>query len=200
MSFGDGTSSNGRDEAPWRGPGDPDGPSGEDGTPSHVVVFDEEEDRSGTSWLPGGAAILLVVAGAAYVLFGPTSQGEGTADLDSGGEAAAPAPSSSLATDTRPSSGASEADSVFLRQAEAAAVALARYRDRRQLYERGRLGCGPLRSAHDSVDSSFLEVALTFKDLRESLDSSSRARFADLADRADEVDRHFDGSACRSPG
>lgn len=201
MSSGDGTPPEGGNRAPWPGRGDPDGLSGEDGTPSLVVVFDEEEDRSGTSWLPRGKAILLVAAAAtAFLVIGSTSPGRGTGDVDSGGEAADPSPPSDPAAAAPSSSSRSDGEPVFVERAEAVDAALARYRDRRRMYEQGRLGCAPLESAHDSVDSSFLEVALTFRDLRESLDSSSRARFDDLADRADEVDRHFDGSACRSSG
>lgn len=201
MSSGDGAPPEGGHGAPWPGRGDPDGLSGEDGTPSLVVVFDEEEVRSGTSWLPRGKAILLVAAAAAaFLVVGLTSPGLGTGDVVSGGEAVDPVPSSGPAAGAQPSSARSDGEPVFVQRAEAVDAALARYRDRRRMYERGRLGCGSLESAHDSVDSSFLEVALTFRDLRESLDASSRARFDDLADRADEVDRHFDGSACRTPG
>jgi hypothetical protein len=201
MSSGDRTPLKGGDGAPWPRRGDPDGLSGEDGTPSLVVVFDEEEERSGTSWLPRGKAILLVAAAAtAFLVIGSTSPGRGTGEVDSGGEAVVDPVPSSRPADGAPSSPArSDGEPVFVQRAEAVDSALARYRDRRRMYERGRLGCGPLENAHDSVDSSFLELALTFRDLRASLDSSSRARFDDLADRADEVDRHFDGSACRSP-
>lgn len=202
MSSGDGAPPEGGYGAPWPGPGrgDPDGFSDEDGIPGRVVVFDEEEERSRTWWLPRGKPILLVAAAAAaFLVIGSTSPGHGTGDVDAGRQAADPVPSSGAAA-AAPSSSRSEEDSVFDQRAEALATALARYRDRRPMYERGRLGCGSLESAHDSVDRSFLEMALTVRDLRESLDSSSRARFDDLADRADEVDRHFDGSACRSPG
>lgn len=199
MSFDD---EGAREPGPGRG-WHRDGPGGGafrgDGS-MRLVSFDERE-TTGFSRLLRGLAVVLAVAGAAYVLFGPVELGDWAVELGFGNVVATPVVGSdSSAAPVRPSSREPDLPPAFAREIDSLDGALTRYHERRRLYEEGRLGCASLERAHEWVDRRFLEVALTFRDLRATLDSSAHARFADLAGRADDVERHFGGLDCPSTG
>lgn len=212
MRSDDGGLTGGRDRATRHGRGYTAHPPREDDARPPLVVFDEEEAPK-SWWLLRFAALLLVAGGTAYLVLGPEA-GDRALEKVSGGKIALTGPADSASTSSltgtdgsdpegtvagEPDPGAADAGSLFARQAESLIAALDRYEERRRRFQQGRLGCGPLRSAHETVDSLFLETAVVFRDRRATLDSSAQARFSALADRADEVDRHFDGTGCRLP-
>lgn len=198
MSFDDEGS---REPGPGRG-WDGDGASGGAfrGEESRYLVTFDERESTGVSGSLRGLAVVLAVAGAAYVLFGSIELRDWAVDLGFGRVIATPVGSDSSAAPVRPPYREPGPPPTFARDVDSLDEALARYHERRRLYDEGRLGCESLGRAHEWVDRRFLRVALTFRDLRATLDSSAHARFNDVAGRADQVDRHFDGLDCPSPG
>lgn len=221
MRSGDGGLTGGRDRATWHGRGYTPRSFREDDASPRLAVFDDERAPK-SWWLLRFAALLLVAGGTAFLVLGPeagdralelvpgarvavpgatdsaTSSGAG-ADASEPGGTAAGEPNPGATMDEEPDPEAAGAGALFVRRADALVAALDRYDERRRQFDQGRLTCGPLRSAHESVDSLFLETAVVFRDRRATLDSSAHARFSALADRADDVDRHFDGAGCRLP-
>lgn len=165
------------------------------------LVGSREARRSRVRWIGAGLAVLMAAAGAAFVGLGAVVEGDPSSRAEMRpGAAAAPAADSSSDSSSRasPPADASGAGSTFARRADSAEAALVRYRERRDLYDEGRLGCDALERAHASVDRAFLEAALTFRDRRDELGRAAGSRFDDLASRADAADRHFARTACTS--
>lgn len=194
---------------------DPDAPrprrpaEGKEGSGQVFLVDRRPETDTRGPWIGVAVAAVAVAAGAAFVLFGPLvgggdPSGSGAEPRAAVSAADTPADTSgtaaAAAASTAGSAAARGAASDFARQANSADAALSRYEERRALFEEGRLGCEALGAAHDAVDRTFVAVALTVRNRGGQLDDGARARFDELATRADAANRHFAGTACEGDG
>lgn len=78
-------------------------------------------------------------------------------------------------------------------------AAVARYVERSQDFDLGRIGCDLLSSGYSSADDAFVGMAAAFAALGAAPDSTRAAEYDRLAEDVNEVNRHFDGSGCPRP-
>lgn len=79
-------------------------------------------------------------------------------------------------------------------------VRLRAYRERKDRFDRGQVGCDGLAAAYQEVDRVFLDVAVAFRQRGAAADTSGTGRFDRLSTVADSVYRSFDATGCRRPG
>lgn len=78
-------------------------------------------------------------------------------------------------------------------------AAVARYAERSQDFDLGRIGCDLLSSGYSSADDAFVAMAGAFAALGAAPDSARISEYERLADDVNGVNRHFDGSGCQRP-
>lgn len=90
------------------------------------------------------------------------------------------------------------ADRRFRQVADSLEAAVEGYAVRRSDFERNRIDCTALAAGYRQVDRHFVSLSVLVREERSRLDAGARRRYGELTDRVDEVNRHFDGTTCRT--
>lgn len=178
--------------------GEPDRVSGEQ---DQVIVLPPPKDDD-PAWLrsrrrPGGLpwwAILSFVLLAAFGLYEAGLQGW----LDPGGQAAQAR--SEVSTIEAAAAERADATRRFRQVADSLGSAVEGYEVRRSDFERNRIDCASLAAGYRRVDRHFVSLSVLLRERGGRLGSGARERYEELAGRVDEVNRHFDGTGCRTDG
>lgn len=91
-----------------------------------------------------------------------------------------------------------EAERRFRQVADSLGSAVQGYDVRRSDFEQNRIECGSLAAGYRRVDRHFVQLSVLMKERGGRLDAEARNRYETLTERVDEVNRHFDGTACRA--
>ncbi len=87
----------------------------------------------------------------------------------------------------------------FQRLAQDLDGAAARYTERSQDFDLGRIGCDLLSSGYAATDDAFITMAKAFATLGAPADSARTAEYERLVGAVNDVNRHFDASGCQRP-
>ncbi len=164
-----------------------------------VIVLPPPKDDDPTwrrPWRRPGSlpwwAIAPIVLLAAIGLYEAGQQGW----LDMGGQAAQ-ARSETSATE-RAAVERAEATRRFRQVADSLRGAVEGYDVRRSDFERNRIDCASLAAGYRRVDRHFVSLSVVLRERGDRLGSEARDRYEELTGQVDEVNRHFDGTGCRT--
>lgn len=162
-----------------------------------VVVLPPPKDDDPTWRRPRNLpwwALIPVVLLAAYALYEAGQHGW----FDLGGQAAQ---ARSEASEVRAAAAErAEASRRFRQRADSLRTALQGYQVRRSDFEQNRIDCASLASGYRQVDRHFVSLSVLLQERGERLGAEARSRYEELTGRVDAVNRHFDGTGCRSGG
>lgn len=157
---------------------------------------DPSRRRSGGFRRWATAALALA---AAFILYRAGEEGW----LDPGSRPDGPEAAASEATATEAradADGGGEAARRFREVADSLEGAVEGYGVRRSDFERDRIGCASLAAGYREVDRLFVALSVLVRERGDRLDAGARARYRSLTEEVDRVNRHFDGSGCRTAG
>lgn len=92
------------------------------------------------------------------------------------------------------------AERRFRETADSLEDALDGYGIRRSDFELNRIDCSFLAEGYRRVDRRFVSLSIVVRERADRLGGGARDRYEELSGRVDEVNRHFDGSGCRTAG
>lgn len=178
--------------------GEPDGVAGEParfgGGQDQVIVVPPPKDDDPTWRRPGGLPWWVIVPVVLLTAFGLYEAGQ-RGWLDPGGQAAQ---ARSEASDTgRAAAERAAAARRFRQVADSLRGAVEGYDVRRSDFERDRIDCPSLAEGYRRVDRHFVSLSVLLRE-RGDLGSEARDRYEGLTGQVDEVNRHFDGTECRT--
>lgn len=93
-----------------------------------------------------------------------------------------------------------EATRRFRRMADSLQSAVERYDVRRTDFERNRIECAALAEGYRRVDRQFVSLSVLVRERGDRLGAGTRDRYEELTGRVGQVNRHFDGTGCRTSG
>lgn len=172
--------------------------AGGSGDSDQVIVLPPPKDddptwrrpRSFPRWTIVAAVVLL----AAFGLYEAGQRGW----FDFGGQ---PAQARSETAEVRAAADRrASAGRRFRQAADSLEDAVEGYAVRRSDFERNRIDCASLAAGYRQVDRHFVSLSVVVREEGSRLDAQARGRYRELTDRVDEVNRHFDGTACRTGG
>lgn len=168
------------------------------GGQDQVIVLPPPKDDDPTwrrPWRgPGGLPWWVIVPVVLLTAFGLYEAGQ-RGWLDPGGQAAQ---ARSEASDMgRAAAERAAAARRFRQVADSLRGAVEGYDVRRSDFERNRIECASLAAGYRRVDRHFVSLAVLLRE-RGDLGSEARDRYEGLTGQVDEVNRHFDGTGCRT--
>lgn len=173
------------------------GADGGTGGQDQVIVLPPPKDDDPT-WrkprdFPWWAAIPVLLL-AAYGLYEAGQEGW----FDVGGQAAqARSESSQVRAEAAERA---EATRRFRQLADSLQGAVEGYDVRRSDFEQNRIDCASLAAGYRRVDRHFVSLSLVVRERGDRLDADARERYEALTGAVDDVNRHFDGTGCRTGG
>lgn len=168
-----------------------------------VIVLPPPKDDDPTwrqPWRRPGSlpwwAVVPVVLLAAYGLY-EAGQRQGWFDLGGQAESARSQTSETSATE-RAAVERAGATRRFRQVADSLRGAVEGYDVRRSDFERNRIDCTSLAEGYRRVDRHFVSLSVVLRERGDRLGSEARDRYEELTGQVDEVNRHFDGTGCRT--
>lgn len=172
-------------------------PEDREGARDQVVVLPPPKDDDPTWRRPRSLPWWVIVPVVLLAAFGLYEAGQrGWFGL--GGQAAQARSEASQVRDA--SAERSAASRRFRQTADSLRTAIQGYQVRRSDFEQNRIDCSSLASGYRQVDRHFVSLSVLLRERGDGLDAGARERYEELTSQVDEVNRHFDGTGCRTGG